>query len=84
MRLDKFLKNARLIKRRTVAKQAADAGRVTVNGKIAKAGTSLAVGDQIEIRFGQDLVRVQVVKLLDSQKKEDAETMYQVLPPVEE
>lgn len=84
MRLDKFLKNARLIKRRTVAKQAADAGRVTVNGKIAKAGTNLAVGDQVEIRFGQDLVRVQVLQLLDSQKKEDAETMYQVLPPAEE
>lgn len=79
MRLDKFLKNSRLIKRRTVAKQAADTGRVTVNGKVAKAGTEVSVGDELEIRFGQDRVRVEIMQLLETQKKEDAETMYRVL-----
>lgn len=79
MRLDKFLKNSRIIKRRSVAKDACEKGRVLINGKQAKAGTEVNLGDEIQIEFGQSKVLVQVTKILDSQKKEDAETMYKVL-----
>lgn len=76
MRLDKFLKVSRLIKRRTVANEACDSQRVSVNGKLAKAGYDVKIGDIIEIRFGQKTVRVEVLSLGESIKKEDAAGMY--------
>jgi ribosomal 50S subunit-recycling heat shock protein len=79
MRLDKFLKVSRLIKRRTVANDLAGAGRVTVNDRIAKPGTKLKVGDVITFSFGEQKTRVEVKKLLNSVRKEEAEAMYQIL-----
>ena len=79
MRLDKYLKVSRLIKRRTVANEACDAGRVTINDKVAKASTDVKVGDVIEIQFGTRNVRVRVTQIVDSTKKEDAENMYTYL-----
>ncbi len=79
MRLDKFLKVSRLIKRRTVANEACDAGRVMVNGKIAKASVNVKVGDIIEIAFGQKTVKVEVLSLTESIRKEDAKEMFKYL-----
>lgn len=79
MRLDKFLKVSRLIKRRTVANDLAGAGRVTVNDRIAKPGTKLQVGDVITFSFGEQKTKVEVKKLLNSVRKEEAATMYQML-----
>lgn len=79
MRLDKFLKVSRLIKRRTVANEACDAGRVMVNGKVAKASVNVKVGDLINIQFGNKEVTVKVVKILNTTKKEEAEGMYEIL-----
>lgn len=79
MRVDKFLKNSRIIKRRSVAKEACDSQRVMVNGKAAKAGTELAVGDRIDIEFGNSSVSVIVDALLDSAKKDDAASMYHAI-----
>ena len=79
MRLDKFLKVSRLIKRRTVANEACDAGRVSVNGKTAKASVNVKPGDIIEIQFGQKNVKVEVVSLAESTKKEDAKDMFRYL-----
>lgn len=69
MRLDKFLKISRLIKRRTLAKEVADKGRITVNGLQAKASSNVKVGDELAIRFGQKLVTVKVEELQESTKK---------------
>lgn len=79
MRLDKFLKNSRIIKRRTVAKEACEQGRVEVNGRIAKPGAELEEGDIIKITFGTSELEVKVDKLLETVKKEDAESMYSIL-----
>ena len=79
MRLDKFLKVSRLIKRRTVANEACDAGRITVNGKVAKASLNIKPGDIIEISFGDKQVKVEVVSLAESTKKEDAKDMFRYL-----
>ena len=79
MRLDKFLKVSRIIKRRTIANEACDAGRVSVNGKIAKAYVDVKVGDEIEIRFGSNITKVRVLNLSESTKKEDAVNMYESL-----
>ncbi|MDD7511567.1 MAG: RNA-binding S4 domain-containing protein [Peptostreptococcaceae bacterium] len=79
MRIDKFLKNSRLIKRRTVAKDACDQGRVSINGKVAKAGAEVEVGDNVHIAFGNSSIEVKVLLLTESSKKEDAVNMYQVL-----
>ena len=79
MRLDKFLKNSRIIKRRTVAKEACEQGRVEVNSKIAKPGIELKEGDTIKIAFGTSVLEVRVEKLLDNVKKVDAESMYTVV-----
>lgn len=76
MRIDKFLKNARIIKRRTIAKEACDQGRVFVNGKEAKPGTELSVGDKIEINFGTNTMKIEVLQLLEHVTKESAEEMY--------
>ena len=77
MRLDKFLKNSRLIKRRTVAKDACDGGRIQVNGQVAKAGTQLKVGDEISIQLGEKGIKVKVKALLDHVTKDDADKMYE-------
>lgn len=76
MRLDKYLKVSRIIKRRTVANDACDAGRVTVNEKVAKAGTEVKIGDVIEIKFGNNTTKVEVLAISETQKKEEAASMY--------
>ncbi len=76
MRLDKFLKVSRIIKRRTVANEACNAGRVTVNGKVAKASLDVKVGDVIEIMFGTRTVKVEVLDLQDTTKKEEAKELF--------
>lgn len=79
MRLDKFLKVSRLIKRRTVANEACDAGRVLVNGKVAKASAAVKVGDEIEILFGQKSVKVRVLDLQETTKKEAAKELFEYI-----
>ena len=79
MRLDKFLKVSRLIKRRTVAKEACDGGRVTLDGRVAKAGTEVKPGDILEIRFGSRLGRYEVLGLQEHVRKEEAAELYRVL-----
>ena len=79
MRLDKFLKVSRLIKRRTVANEACDAGRVMVNDKTAKASVDVKVGDVIEIAFGQKAVKVRVLDIQDTTKKEEAKDLFEYI-----
>lgn len=79
MRLDKFLKVSRLIKRRTVAAEAADGGRVMINGKVAKPSSNVKEGDVIEISFGTKTVKVRVKAIMDTTKKENVEEMYEYL-----
>ncbi|PLT30868.1 RNA-binding S4 domain-containing protein [Peribacillus deserti] len=79
MRLDKFLKVSRLIKRRTLAKEVADQGRISINGITAKASSNVKVGDEMEVRFGQKLVKVKIEKLQESSRKEEAADMYTIL-----
>jgi ribosomal 50S subunit-recycling heat shock protein len=76
MRLDKYLKVSRLIKRRTVANEACDNGRIQVNGRVVKASYEVKVGDRIEIAMGQRTVAVEVVQVADNVRKDDAVTMY--------
>ena len=79
MRLDKYLKVSRLIKRRTVANEACDAGRVLVNDKPAKASVSVKAGDVIEIQFGSKNVKVEVLEVKETVRKEEVETMFRYL-----
>ncbi|MDO4337941.1 MAG: RNA-binding S4 domain-containing protein [Eubacteriales bacterium] len=79
MRLDKYLKVSRLIKRRTVANEACDSGRVLVNDKPAKASVQVKTGDTIEIQFGSKNVKVEVLDVKETVKKEDVESMYRYL-----
>lgn len=79
MRLDKFLKVSRLIKRRTVANEACDAGRVLVNEKPAKASLSVKTGDIIEIHFGTSFVKVEVLDVQETVKKDEAKELYRYL-----
>ncbi len=79
MRLDKYLKVSRLIKRRTVANEACDAGRVLVNDKPAKASVNVKAGDVIEIQFGTRSVKVEVVNVQETVRKEEAQEMYKYL-----
>lgn len=79
MRLDKFMKVSRIIKRRTVANEACDGGRVSVNGKVAKAGDKLKIGDIIEVTFGDKVLKAKVLNLNEYAKKEDASLMYEIL-----
>lgn len=79
MRLDKFLKVSRLIKRRTVANEACDAGRVTVNDQVAKASVKVKVGDVIEIQFGTRTVKVEVLDIRDTTKKDEAGDLFKYL-----
>jgi ribosomal 50S subunit-recycling heat shock protein len=79
MRLDKYLKVSRIIKRRTVANEACDAGRVIVNGKVARASYDVKVGDIIEISFGTRNVKVEVTLVTETVRKDDAASMYRIV-----
>ena len=79
MRLDKFLKVSRLIKRRSVANEAADAGRCFINGKQVKPSVEVKIGDILEIRFGNSVTKVEVLSLSQAVRKEDAVGMYRSL-----
>ncbi|MDU3152707.1 MAG: RNA-binding S4 domain-containing protein [Anaerococcus hydrogenalis] len=79
MRIDKFLKNSRIIKRRQVAKDACLNERVKINGDIAKAGTNVNTGDVIEISFGKRNLKVEVLDLIEGAKKNDAGEMFEVI-----
>ncbi len=79
MRLDKYLKVSRIIKRRTVAKEACDGGRVSINGKVCKAGAEVKEGDIMEIRFGNRVGRYEITDVKEVVRKEDAADMYRVL-----
>lgn len=79
MRLDKYLKVSRLIKRRTVANEACDAGRVLLNEKPARASAAVKAGDMIEIQFGGKIVKVEVLDVKETVRKEDAENMFRYL-----
>ena len=80
MRLDKFLKVSRLIKRRTVANESCDNARVTVNGRPAKASYDVKVGDRLQIQFGQKTVCVEVLQVSETVRKDDAVGMYREIP----
>ncbi|MED0757730.1 RNA-binding S4 domain-containing protein [Aneurinibacillus thermoaerophilus] len=79
MRLDKFLKVSRLVKRRTLAKEVCDQGRVTLNGQVAKSSSAVKVGDELTIRYGNKLITVKIEKILDTTKKDQAATMYTLI-----
>ena len=79
MRLDKYLKVSRLIKRRTVANEACDAGRVMMNGKVARASASVKQGDIIEILFGSRTVKAEVLSVSETVRKEEAKDMYRLI-----
>jgi len=82
LRLDKYLKVSRLIKRRTLAKEVCDQARVEINGRPAKASSTVKVGDQLSIRFGQKIVTVRVDEIKENPRKEEAASMYTVLGEV--
>ena len=79
MRLDKFLKISRIIKRRSVAKEVADKGRIQINGKVAKSSRDVKVGDTMRIQFGNKVLEVKGNELHESTKKEDAAKMYEIV-----
>ncbi|MBQ2941248.1 MAG: RNA-binding S4 domain-containing protein [Clostridia bacterium] len=79
MRLDKYLKVSRIIKRRTVAQEACSGSRVSVNGKVAKPGADVKVGDVLEITFGEKTVKVRILSVAETVRKEDASGMYEVI-----
>ena len=76
MRIDKFLKNARIIKRRTIAKEACEQGRVSINGKVAKPGDEIKVGDRVQIAFGTEPMNFEILNISDNVKKDDALGLY--------
>lgn len=79
MRLDKYLKVSRLIKRRTIANEVCDAGRVTVNGKVARASYDVKVGDVLEIQMGENLLKAEVLVVTEHATKNDAGLMYRIV-----
>ena len=79
MRLDKYLKVSRIIKRRTVAKEASEGGRVTLNGKQAKPSTEVKVGDIMEIRFGEKMAKYRILAVAETVRKADAGAMYELI-----
>ena len=79
MRLDKYLKVSRIIKRRTVAKEACEGGRVSINGKVAKPSTNLKEDDIIEIVFGNKVLKAKITNLAEHVRKEDAKNMYEII-----
>lgn len=78
MRIDKFLKNSRIIKRRTIAKDACEQERVFINGKVAKPGTEVSVGDEISINFGNSKMEIEVLEILEHVPKDKADSLYKV------
>jgi ribosomal 50S subunit-recycling heat shock protein len=79
MRLDKYLKVSRVIKRRTVANEACDAGRVMINGKVAKASAEVKVGDRIDIQFGNREVAIEVLDIQETTKKDEAKELFRYM-----
>lgn len=79
MRLDKYLKVSRIIKRRTVAKEVCESGRVSINGKVAKAGTVVNEGDIIEIQFATQVLTAKIVNIVNHVTKENAKNMYEII-----
>ena len=79
MRLDKFLKVSRVIKRRTVANEACDGGRVSINGKVAKASAEVKVGDRIDIQFGNREVALEVLDIQETTKKDEAKELFRYI-----
>ena len=79
MRLDKYLKVSRIIKRRTVAKEASEGGRVTLNGKTAKPSTEVKAGDVMEIRFGEKMAKFRILAVAETVRKADAGAMYELI-----
>ncbi|PUJ36463.1 hypothetical protein DBP72_27605 [Salmonella enterica subsp. enterica serovar 4,[5],12:i:-] len=84
MRLDKFLKVSRIIKRRTVAKEIADKGRSQVNGQLAKSSTNVKIGDNLKILFGNKTLEVKVLNLKDTTKKDEAKDLYEIISETRE
>lgn len=80
MRIDKFLKVSRILKRRTVAQEAADAGKISVNGKQVKPSYRLKVGDEVELSYAVGAMRFRVLELKETVKKDEASSLYEVLP----
>lgn len=79
MRLDKFLKISRIIKRRSIAKEIADQGRITINDRVAKSSSNVVVDDKLVIKFGNKTLTIRVDELLETTKKDDAERMFTIL-----
>ena len=79
MRIDKYLKISRIIKRRTNAQEASESGRVMVNDKLAKPGTDVKIGDVIEIRFGTQTAKYEVIEIKEHVKKEETDNLYRIL-----
>lgn len=79
MRIDKFLKVSRIIKRRTVAKEVCDGGKVKINGRVAKAGTDVAAGDEIKIQFGEKIFRARIKEVRETVPAKEADSLYEVL-----
>lgn len=79
MRIDKFLKVSRIIKRRTVAKEVCDGGKVKINGRVAKAGTDVAAGDEFEIQFGEKIFRARIKEVRETVPAKEADSLYEVL-----
>ena len=79
MRLDKFLKVSRIIKRRTIAKEVSDKGRIAVNGRQAKSSTEVKVGDEMTIQFGNKTLELRIDKIVDTTKKDEAQEMYTLI-----
>jgi len=79
MRIDKYLKVSRIIKRRTLANEACEKGRVTINGKLAKPGSDVGIGDVIEIRFGNGTTRAKILSVTEHVRKDEAKEMYELL-----
>lgn len=79
MRIDKYLKNSRIIKRRTVAKEACERGRIYINEKLAKPGDEVKIGDIVQINFGTGSMKIEVLKVDDNVKKDEAEELYKTI-----
>lgn len=84
MRLDKFLKVSRIIKRRTVAKEVADKGRIQVNGLLAKSSTDVKIGDTVKILFGNKTLEIKIIDIQDTTKKDAAKEMYEIISETRE
>lgn len=79
MRVDKFLKNSRIIKRRTIAKEACEQGRVLVNGKESKPGVEVDIGDIVQINFGNNKMKIEIIDISEHVPKDKAQDMYKIL-----